>query len=405
MANVIVIGGGASGLVSAIVASRCGNNVKILEKRSTCGKKILVTGNGRCNYYNDNQDNSNFYSSDKDTLSLILTMDRKKEVLEFFNKLGIVPFVKNGYYYPYSKDASTIRNLLLMECKKSNVEIENEVEVIDVVKNSSGFTVMSNDKNYFCDKVIFATGSLAYYKDDTQMTGYNILEKFGHNIMPILPSLVQLKTDGTFLRDWMGVRCDASVSIFSNDELSMRESGEILLTDYGVSGICIFNISGIASRNMANNVSTNLKINFVPWFKENNFMEYLDERCKSVEEFKIDRFLEGFLNYKLVNVILKCSGISKDTYYSKLNTTLKMKLVSNITEFSLNVTGTYGFDRAQVCTGGVKLSEVNKDTMESLKEKGIFITGEVLDVDGKCGGYNLEFAFLTGMLAGSNVGK
>ena len=139
---------------------------------------------------------------------------------------------------------------------------------------------------------------------------------------------------------------------------------------------------------MANNVSTNLKINFVPWFKENNFMEYLDERCKSVEEFKIDRFLEGFLNYKLVNVILK------DTYYSKLNTTLKMKLVSNITEFSLNVIGTYGFDRAQVCTGGVKLSEVNKDTMESLKEKGIFITGEVLDVDGKCGGYNLEFAFL-----------
>lgn len=404
MKTIAIIGGGASGLIAASVAARNNNKVIVFEKRSICGKKILVTGNGRCNYWNSDQDMKHYYSNNKEVLEKINTDDNRREVLNFFDRLGIIPYIKNGYYYPYSKEASTIKNALLEEAIRNNVEIVTNFTVKNVKKENGVFIINQKEENIKVDSVILATGSLAYYKDEEAKIGYEIAKSFGHDIVKVLPSLVQLKAEGSFFKEWAGIRSDVIITINSGDEKLKEEEGEILLTDYGISGICVFNISGIAARLIDGKKDVVVKINFIPWYEENNFVTFLDDRQKKVTNLTIGQLLEGFLNSKLVKVLLKLTGISRDKYWQELSNVEKELIVNSIQDFSLKITGTNSFDKAQVCSGGVRLSEINPYTMESKKEKGLYIIGELLDVDGDCGGYNLGFSFLSGIIAGKSVG-
>lgn len=404
MKTIAIIGGGASGLIAASVAARNNNKVIVFEKRSICGKKILVTGNGRCNYWNSDQDMKHYYSNNKEVLEKINTDDNRREVLNFFDRLGIIPYIKNGYYYPYSKEASTIKNALLEEVIRNNVEIVTNFTVKNVKKENGFFIINQEEENIKVDSVILATGSLAYYKDEEAKIGYEIAKSFGHDIVKVLPSLVQLKAEGSFFKEWAGIRSDVIITINSGDEKLKEEEGEILLTDYGISGICVFNISGIAARLIDGKKDVVVKINFIPWYEENNFVTFLDDRQKKVTNLTIGQLLEGFLNSKLVKVLLKLTGISRDKYWQELSNVEKELIVNSIQDFSLKITGTNSFDKAQVCSGGVRLSEINPYTMESKKEKGLYIIGELLDVDGDCGGYNLGFSFLSGIIAGKSVG-
>ena len=396
--RVIVIGGGASGIVSAIYASK-NNDVTILEKNNTLGKKILITGNGKCNYYNDYHSIDCYNTQNKEILKEIVTEDNRKEILNLFDRIGIVPNIKNGYYYPHSNQAVSVQTALIKEAKNKGVNIITECEVISIDYKDE-FIIKTKTEEYKADKVIVATGSKASPKTGTDGIGYKFAKHFNHTIIKPLPALTGLKAKGNYFKDWKGIRTD--VKLTYKDKM---EIGEIQLTDYGVSGVCVFNLSSIIARDLEQK-SPILKINFVPFLNIETIDElitYFDKRDKLVENRSISELMDGFLNYKLVNLLLELSNIKKEYTWNNLDIYKKQKLMHNLLNFEVEIIGTNDFDKSQTCSGGIKLDEVNPNTMESLKQKGLYFTGELLDVDGKCGGYNLEFAFITGFLAGDNI--
>ena len=395
--DIVIIGGGASGLVAAITASKNkNNNVTLIEKNQTLGKKILATGNGKCNYYNSDQNIKHYNSTNNDIIEKIITKENTKSVEEFFNKLGIIPKIKNGYYYPFSNQATTIKNALVNEVEK-NTKVLLETTVEEITKINNNFQIKTNNGIITCDKVIIATGSKASPKTGSTGDGYKFLKDFNHTIIDVLPALVQLKTKGNFLKDWSGIRTDVEVSLYINDKLIKMDQGELQLTNYGVSGICIFNLSRFVPIAINNNEKVQVKINFLPFTNDPKTLLKELSNNKSINDI-----LEGILNNKLVSVILNKSSINKTKKYNELSTKEKEVLIENLTNFTLDVIGTNSYEECQVCSGGIPLTEINTTTMESKIIKNLHIVGELLDVDGDCGGYNLTFAWITGLLAGKS---
>ena len=406
MSNVIVIGGGASGLLSAIYAAKSGNKVTLLEKNKMLGKKILITGNGKCNYWNNDQSLNHYHTNNKEILEQIITNDNQKEILKFFERVGIVPKIKDGYYYPYSNQATSIQTALIKEATLQGVEIISETEVLSIIKENNLFKIKTNNKTYIGDKIILSTGSKACPKTGSDGIGYKIAKSFGHTIIEPLPALVQLKANEPFLKEWHGIRSDVKVTLIENNNIIDSQIGEIQLTDYGVSGICIFCLSGRVSRGLYQNKKEQISINFLHPFNiknSNEFIIWMNERNNKIKNRNISDLLDGILNYKLINLILKLSKIKRDNNWSNLNQKEKLILGTNLTNFTLDITSTNSFDSAQTCTGGISLKEINPKTMESNLIKGLYLTGELLDIDGDCGGYNLTNAWITGYLAGSNI--
>ena len=408
MKKVLIIGAGASGLVAAIYAAKNCFKVTIVEKNEICGKKILATGNGRCNFWNEDQSISHYRSSDYEKIEEVLNAKNEAEILKFFKEIGIEPKIKNGYYYPYSNQAVSIQKALISEAIKQGVNIKTNSEVIDIVKKDDKFEITFKDQNKISsDIVILSVGSKAAPKTGSDGFGYKILKKFGHTINKPLPALVQLRADEKYLKDWEGIRADVSIKLYENGKEIAKEVGEIQLTNYGVSGICVFNLSGRVSRGLENNKKENVQINFLDGLNirnEHQFINWMNSRSKMLKNRNILEALEGILNYKLVKVILKLSDINCQDNWEKLDEKQKNKLAQNIVKLNLNIIATNSFDKAQICTGGVLLSEIDTKTMQSKKEKGLYVTGETIDVDGDCGGYNLEWAWITGMVAGKDVG-
>ena len=396
--DIVVIGSGASGLVSSIFAKNSNNNVTVLERYEKSGKKILVTGNGRCNYWNEDFNNNHFYSNNLDFIKEVNTLDNQKEVLAFFKSIGIVPSIKNGYYYPMSKEASSIRNTLINVSMLKGTNILVEANVKNIKKENDKFIVEYNDdEKIIADKVILATGSNAYYKEEN--IGYKLCESFGHHIIKVMPSLVQLTGVGNYFNDWAGVRSNVKVGVYVDNTLEKVEEGEIMLTDYGVSGICVFNLSGIANRALNENKKVEVRINFLPEIE--NLKEFLEERSTYMYD-ELSGFLEGMMNHKLIHTILNKTRLVA-RHWKELTNEEKDLLVNELTNFKVEINGSKGFSDAQVCTGGVDTREIDPKTFESKLCKGLFIVGELLDVDGDCGGYNLGFAWLSGMIAGKSV--
>ena len=395
MKDVVIIGGGASGLAAAISAARLGATVTILEKNNKCGKKLLITGNGRCNFWNEDQDIVHYHSCNKDLLAEFL--DNDDYVLKFFDSLGIVYNNKGGCYYPFSNQALTVQNILVTECQRLGVEIIYNFDVFKVEKKDCFFI---NDK-IKAKKVIVASGSKAASKTGSDGFGYDIALGFGHKITKVLPSLVQLKGDEDFFKKWSGIRVLSEVKLYENGKFIKKEFGELQLTDYGLSGICIFNLSGIVSSGLDKNFKEVVGINFMPW--TNDALGELKKLDKESFHKNISEILEGFLNYKLVDIVLKKAGIRRDIYLSNLSKDEMERLLKSLTDFKIDVFSTNSFEKAQVCQGGVSLKEINSKTMESLKVKNSFFIGEVVDIDGDCGGYNLGWAWISGIKAGRSV--
>ena len=398
--DIVVIGAGASGLVASIFAKKETNNVLVLERYDKSAKKILVTGNGRCNYWNEDFNNIHFHSNNPSFIKEVNTFENQEKVLAFFKSIGIVPTIKNGYYYPMSKEASSIRNCLLKEVKKRKIDIANEIVVTDIRKDNNKFIINYNNGSIVCDKVIVAVGSNAYYKEES--LGYKICKRLGHNIIDVVPSLVQLIGNGNYFKEWAGVRNNSNVKIYVDNEFKKEEDGELMLTDYGVSGICIFNLSGIAGRALKDNKKVEIVINFLP--EINNLREFLDNRTKDLDRVFLNDFLEGLLNNKLINTILNKIDLN-NRIWEDLKEEEKELLINNLINFKLEITGTKSFGEAQVSSGGVDTREIDPNTFESKICKGLYIVGEILDVDGDCGGYNLGFAWISGMIAGESVNK
>ena len=406
MENIIIVGGGASGLVSAIYAAKNRLKITILEKNSNLGKKILITGNGKCNYWNEDLSLQHYNSQNIEYLKSILSDNNKKEILKLFNNIGIVPKIRDGYYYPYSNQATSIQTSLMKECELSNVEIITNCEVKRIEKENTKFKLTTTNGIFIADKVILSTGSYACPKTGSTGAGYQFAKLLGHTIIKPLPALVQLKANEQYLKEWHGIRSDVQVSLMENNKEIKKETGEIQLTDYGLSGICIFNLSSKVSRGLNNKKKEEITINFLHPFditNEKEFISFMNQRNMTVKNRTISDLLDGLLNYKLLNLILKLSKIKREKHWNEISNSQKVTLSNYLTKFTVNITGTNSFETSQTTTGGIPLSEINPKTMESLKCKNLYITGELLDVDGECGGYNLGFAWLTGMLAGTGV--
>ena len=399
MKTIVIIGGGASGLVASIYAKTDYNKVILFERNSVCGKKILATGNGRCNYFNSDQDLRHYNSSNRECLDSIITSKNEQEIMDFFNRIGIVPKIKNGYYYPYSNQAVSVRNALVTEAKRVGVEIRNDIYIDEVYRKDNFFIIHYNKETIKADALIIATGSKAFPKSGSDGNGYNLVKRFGHSIIEVLPALVQLRGKEKYFKDWNGIRSDVKLTLISDNEVIKEETGEIQLTEYGISGICTFNLSRFISRDLNENKKDYVLINFLP-FVISDPLTWLEERNKLVKDRSVSELLEGLLNNKLVKVILNICNISDTRKLSSLSLEEKKLLITKLINFRVDIVGTNSFDMAQVCSGGVPLTEVNLETMESLIQDNLYIIGELLDVDGECGGYNLSFAWISGMLAG-----
>ena len=403
MKKVVIIGGGASGLISSIFAKNKDNEVIILERNSICGKKILATGNGRCNYWNEDQNLRHYNSTSKNLLEKIITLDNQKQIMTLFNRIGIVPKIKNGYYYPTSNQAISIRNALVTEATKLGVKIYQDALVDKVTYSNNKYIVEFNNKKIIADSLIIATGSKASPKTGSTGIGYALAKSLGHTIIEPLPALVQLVGQGKYFTSWDGIRSDVNVSLYASNKLIREEAGEIQLTSYGVSGICIFNLSRFASAYLKENKKVEVVINFLPWLKE-DAITYFDRRTSLMPNRTIFELLEGLLNNKLLNTFLSILKLDESRKWTSMSKQEKINLINILTNFHLPIIDTKSFDNAQVCSGGVDLSEINPNTMESLINKNLYIVGELLDVDGDCGGYNLSFAWISGMLAGKSIG-
>ena len=396
MSKVIVIGGGASGMVSAIVAARRGCSVTILERNSSLGKKILVTGNGKCNYFNDDFDIRHYNSNNIDILSNIINDSNKKRVLDFFESIGVVPDIKNGYYYPYSNQAVSILNSLLIEINKLNIKVINNYLVNNIAKRDNKYVI--NDE-YSCDKVIVSAGSYSYYNYD--VNSYDLVKDV--DVIKPLPALVQLVINNNITKKWAGVRIYSNVKLYEDNKFVREENGEVMFTNYGVSGICIMQLSGIIARGIDNNKRYSLVFNFVPDICDNvsDMVKYLDSYDKKCSKRKVIEIFDNLINYKLGNILV---SDYLDKYYCELNDKEKIDVASKLVSYKVMVNDTKGYKESQVCSGGVSLDSININTMEVINSSGLYVTGELLDVNGDCGGYNLGFAWLSGIIAGSSVG-
>ena len=397
--KIAVIGGGPSGLVASINAKNNFNEVYLFDKNPDFGKKLLLTGNGKCNYWNEFQDISKYHSTNNDALKRIITTNNLRRTKEFLDSLGIIPNIKNGYYYPFSNQAASIKTILVEEAMNKGVIFKTNTEIKNIIKDKN-FKVYYDNLCEEFDVVVIATGSKSYKKTGSDGYGYNIAKNFNINVLNISPSLVQLVTDTGLEKKWAGIR--ALVKININEK---EEEGEIQFTDYGISGICVFNISRNIAINLANKKKQKVKINFIPWFNGNNeeFLKYLNLLDIKLNKKNISNLCDGFLNYKLTNILASKSKIDNNKKWSELTDTKKMTFINNIHNLEVNVIDTKGFESAQVCSGGISLDEINYETLEIKKVSNLYFCGEVLDVDGDCGGYNLSFAFLSGLLVGRSI--
>ena len=400
----IVIGGGASGLVAAINASVFNNEIIILERNNSCGKKILVTGNGHCNYFHENITKDNYHSKYKE-LDNLINKDNLSKTLSFLNNVGIIPKIKNGYYYPYSDQAISVLNALMEEKnKKNNIKIYTNTFVSNIKKENELFIVETNNGEYHADKIIVSVGGASFPKSGSDGSLYRTLELFGHNIIKPLPALVGLKVKEN-VKELKGVRSEVEVTLLENDKVIRKEKGELQHNEDSISGICIMQLSSRAVRGLENNMQEEIHINYVKDIAENKeeFINFLKAQSKILGSPKITFILDQVLNYKLTNYFLKTLKIP-NLPLDEISSLKLLSLCENITNYKLTIIGNNGFSSAQVTSGGVDLNDVNLKTLESKHLSNLYFCGEVLDVDGDCGGYNLAFAFLSGIIAGKSVG-
>ena len=391
--KVCVIGGGASGLMAALNIKNDNNEVIILDKNEELGKKILVTGNGKCNLWNSNMDLSNYNSSTPELLNNIITNDL---IDKTFTKLCYLFAMneKNGYFYPFSNKAYNVRDILVNECIKKGVEIKTSYEVKTITKKDT--FIINNEIE--CDKLIISTGGCSMPITGSDGSVFNLLKNMGHDIVKPLPSLVPLYANEPYLNKWNGIRCHAVVSSIIDGEVKKEEYGELQLTDNGISGVCVFNISGDIVRALEDNKNTSVSINFI------NYLEcpsdYFKEQYSDLTVYDV---LLKFLDTKLIKIILDKADINPDAYIKSLTTKELSRLDKYLTSFNINITGYGDFNKSQVTQGGISLKNINPDTLESNIVENLYLIGEVLDIDGICGGYNLGFAWMSAIKVSDNL--
>ena len=398
--DIIVIGGGASGMVAAISAARNGATVIILERMPRLGKKLLATGNGRCNYTNRKLNKQCYHTKNPDMVERVLKKFGYKETEEFFWNLGIIPKEKDGYVYPNSMQAASILDALRFELEHLKVQIVTDCHVEKIEPKGKGFQVHSKGEVFHCRKVILAAGGRASEKLGSDGSGYELVKKLGYRISPVVPALTGLKAKEKVYKSLGGIRTEGRVTLYIDDRKQDAHIGELQLTEYGISGIPVFQLSGQAAYGLLKNQKVVCEMDFFPEWKETDLVQLLRERRNRFKKEPIEVFETGLLNRKLIHEAMHMLGKTDALGYPDMD-----RLAKILKHFPATIYESRGYEFAQVCAGGIALSDVSVDTFESLYHPGLYFTGEILDVDGICGGYNLQWAWATGILAGRHAGK
>ena len=403
MRYVAVIGGGAAGMMAAITSAREGARVTILEHKERIGKKILSTGNGRCNFTNTYQTPACYRSDNRDFAWNIIQKFNVEKTISFFKELGIYPKDRNGYLYPYSDQAAAILEVLQIEVAKLDICVMTEINVLDIQPVKKGIRITTDKKTITADSVILACGSKAAPVTGSDGSGYQLAKLFGHRIVPVLPALVQLRCAEKFYKSISGVRVQGTVEIYADDIFLASDTGEIQLTNYGISGIPVFQVSRYAAKALYKKQSVTAVLNFMPDMNKDKFLLFLKERITLCPYKTLDEFFTGVFPKKLCELWIRLSRLPKEMRVSDLSGEQLEKLVLLIQHLRTHITETNSFEQAQICCGGVDTTEINPDTLESNYVPGIYFAGELLDVDGICGGYNLQWAWSSGFVAGKEA--
>ena len=403
MRHVAVIGGGAAGMMAAITSAREGARVTILEHKERIGKKILSTGNGRCNFTNTYQTPACYRSDNRDFAWNIIQKFNVEKTISFFKELGIYPKDRNGYLYPYSDQAAAILEVLQIEVAKLDICVMTEINVLDIQPVKRGLRITTDKKTITADSVILACGSKAAPVTGSDGSGYQLAKLFGHRIVPVLPALVQLRCAEKFYKSISGVRVQGTVEVYADDIFLASDTGEIQLTNYGISGIPVFQVSRYAAKALYKKQSVTAVLNFMPDMNKEEFLLFLQERITLCPYKTLDEFFTGVFPKKLCELWIRLSRLPKEMRVSDLSGEQLEKLVLLIQHLRTHITETNSFEQAQICCGGVDTTEINPDTLESNYVPGIYFAGELLDVDGICGGYNLQWAWSSGFVAGKEA--
>lgn len=419
--DIIVVGAGAAGLMAAIHGARCGADVLILEHMERPGKKLLMTGNGRCNFTNealfspnildDPQGRAsfgNFYHGASPAFVLpALRLFSPRDTLRFFEELGVNAIIRKGGYYPFGGGAAGMLSVLTMECERLGIEIHCNTGIRKIRKAENKFIFETKSGTYISKKCILATGGKSYKKTGSDGSGFLYVERFGHHIQDLVPALVPLQSKLAFFGKVAGIRAEISTKVYIDHEEKACESGELQLTDYGVSGICIFQVSHLAANGLKRGRDVRLELDFLPGFEENEAFTLLMDRSKRVfsRQKTMAQSMIGLFPEKLGSAFLDEAGIDRTLPCVTLTTGQARRLLGKIKHFSVPVTYTRSFEQAQVTAGGVNTDEVCGETMESKLVQGLYVAGEMLDVDGICGGFNLQWAWSSGAAAGQCAAK
>lgn len=396
MYDVVIVGAGAAGIMcaGAIKESNSSLNILLLEKNDKIGKKLSMTGNGRCNLGNLDTSMNNYFSGS--SLQKFESLLSKNEYLNYIKKVGILIKEDDNRLYPYSNQAITVCKSFERYLEYLNVKIKYNYEVLRIKKDNDIFIINNNIK---ARNVVIATGGMSYPKTGSTGIGYEILKGFGHKIEPIYPSLTYLNTNYKYINDLAGVRCDAVVSLSVDGLIEDSEEGQVQFTRDALSGICIFNLARNVAKYLKENKKVKLILDLVPEYNEQELKDYIN----SFSGYRVEDALSGILNNKLALIITKELNISGKKIKELKESELE-GLIFNLHNMYFNIIGVGDFNVAQVTCGGAALDEFTSN-LESLKCSGLYAIGEVLDVDGKCGGYNLSWAFTSALVVANSISK
>lgn len=406
--DIIIIGGGASGIMSAIIAKDLGKDIAILEGTNRIGNKILSTGNGRCNISNSNIASpfNNYESSNSDFFKYCLDTYSVEYTKGLFLSLGL-PLVEleDSKLYPESLQASSVVDILRLALDEANIPIYTDCKVKSISKNDSFTISTSSIKNpiFKCNKLVLACGGKSAVKTGSDGSGFKLARELGHSIVTPIPAIVQLKLDYPALKALAGVKFNGNAKIYVDDKLIRSDDGEILFTDYGISGPPILQLSRIASKALLNKKKVKLKIDMMPNKSNEDIENFIQGHFAMFSHRSISTALIGIINKKLIPILLKDVGIYNiHTTCRDIDWVYQDLLIKRLKEWTFSCIDTNGFNNAQLTSGGVNTKEVTETTLESKIIKDLYFSGEILDVNGDCGGYNLQWAWSSGILVGNS---
>ena len=399
--DVLVIGGGAAGMVAAIMAARADAHVAVLEHMEITGKKILATGNGKCNFANRSQGVSNYFGADPAFVLPVFQTCNLEWILNFFQELGIEPKESRGGFYPRCEQASAVADVLRRELNRLNVDVICGCGIRKIHKQDRGYHIETKETNYFSRCCILATGGKSNKASGSDGSGFLYLKELGHHVTPLFPTLIGFHAKETFFPAVAGVRVMAELTLWVGERNCGSEIGELQLTSYGVSGIPVFQLSHPAAEGLLQERKVRFSIDFYPEKSFTELDEMLRKRMHGIPgKGTVHHALIGLFPEKLIDVFLTHAKLQPDWIADTIHAKQCRALVHAIKSLSVTLTQWNKFDQAQVTAGGVDTREINPSTLESKISPGLFFAGEMIDIDGKCGGYNLQWAWASGAVAG-----